>query len=205
MAARVARLLTCALVLATGCVVSTGPSRTRTTPAPGARPRVELTFEGIENMRFGASVDVVVDAMRVKLGRPDEDSGWIDAFSPFGTCPGSQVRGVRWKRMRLLFSDGPTDAAEQGVRHFFAYDVIADLDPRPLDARTSEGIGLGSTLADVRAAYGAAAVEVDDSPETGPGGRVNGPGKAWLGLGLTAASDTGRVRSIAAGAPSCGE
>jgi hypothetical protein len=81
------------------------------------------------------------------------------ASSPFGACPGQQVRGVRWGQLLALFSD------EGGARHFFTYTYgLGNREAGP-ELRTDIGVGLGSTVAQVQAAYPDA--EVGSDPTRG--------------------------------------
>lgn len=111
---------------------------------------------GIENVRFGASAEAVLEMLRARLGDPDDDTGWT-------ACRALRVRSTRWRRLTVRMSDGA----------FVGYDLIEAGDPRPIDARTDFGVGLGDTL-----------------PK-----RVEG-----FEFGL---SPSGRVQWISAGAPRC--
>jgi hypothetical protein len=106
-------------------------------------------------MPFGTEPEAAVTRMTEVLGPPDEDSGWIPSFSGFGTCPGEEVRGIRWGTLWLLMTDGETEWLDNGGRHFFAYlnSVFYD-DTRSLGLLTEEGIGLGDTVKQLKDAYG---------------------------------------------------
>ena len=64
---------------------------TTTTLAPLA-----LEPDGIGAVDFGAAPNAAIAYTTAFLGSPDRDTGWVDSFSEFGTCPPPEVRGVPW-------------------------------------------------------------------------------------------------------------
>ncbi len=79
-------------------------------------------------------------------------------------APARSTRGVTWGSLVALFSD---DGA--GNQEFFAWTYGYDpalgasgADSRELDLRTLEGIGLGSTRAELNAVYGGRIFEEED-------------------------------------------
>jgi hypothetical protein len=112
-----------------------------------------LRETGIGDATFGAAPEEVIDYVSSIAGPPTSDSGWADPFSAFGVCPGSEVRGVTWGDLLVLFSD--ESSVLSGRRHFFSYSYgppFADT-PRPVGMRTPEGITVGSTVAELRGAH----------------------------------------------------
>jgi hypothetical protein len=174
---------------------TTTPAPTTTTTPPGAK--LPLRFDGIGDVRFGTDPDDSVAVISGVLGAPTSDSGWVDAASR--TCPGSEVRFVKWGDLTMEFSDD--SSVSSGRRHFFAwvFGPAAGLALVPQGMKTPEGIGIGSTVAELRAAYPAADLFTDDE--------LAGPYSA-LQEGLLAflsdPTDTGVVTSMVGG-QGCGE
>ncbi len=170
---RALRALLCALPFlfgSIGCDSTTAPEEHSSKPrqaSPEASPEqtpgatgveVALMPDGLGIVDLGAEPRTVIDRITREHGPPDEDTGYVPSFSIFGTCPGERVRGVRWKSLLVLFTDGTTDFRSDGKRHFFSYrDQLFDIHGRPtrsLGLMTAEGIGLGSTVEHLRTAYG---------------------------------------------------
>ncbi|MCB1247269.1 MAG: hypothetical protein KDB69_08390 [Acidimicrobiia bacterium] len=135
---------------------------------------VELSDEGIEIgatwMPFGSDDDATVAALTAALGAPGSDTGWLDAatdgWAQFGVCPSGNVRGVSWGEggdvsLLVLFTDGDTDFWSGGVEHFFSYSYFASSEPD--DIETTEGITIGSSLGDLKAAYDPAKIEIEEA------------------------------------------
>ena len=138
-----------------------------------------------QTMAFGTEAEIAVNMMTAVLGPPDEDSGWVPSFSGFGTCPGEEVRGIRWATLWLLMTDGGTEWRNDGVPHFFAYlnSVFYDA-TRSLGLLTEDGIGLGDTVKELKDAYGK---RVEINYEEFIDGylftiEVPPPGRMWGGL-----------------------
>ena len=187
------------------------PPTTTTTEDEG--PPVVLRGDGLGAHRFGADVDEVIAGLTLRWGPPNLDSGWLRAGdSPFGVCPGDEVRGVEWSGFQVLFSGGPTPFGPAGRRHFFTWVYLApgtdeapQADPggnRP-PLHTEAGVSVGATVADLGRVYGDK-LELFDEPEGGgpffgvttPNGLLNGR--------VTSVEPVGVVRSMTGGG-GCGE
>ncbi len=136
-----------------------------TTSFGGSATTLELSTEGIqaglEWVYFGYDADDAVAAVEVVIGPADDDTGWLDSYNEgwehFGGCPGPRVRGVSWgsdsrRSLTLLFTDGDTDFWVGGVPHLFTFYYFDGSNPRGV--KTKEGIGIGSTVGQLRATYG---------------------------------------------------
>lgn len=144
---------------------TTTTTATTTTTLPGFGAMV-LRADGVGTVPFGATPDEAVAAATAALGPPSADSGWIDAFSVYGTCPPPLVRGVEWGGSDgwfgfvLLFTQAATTHRPEGGEHFFGYYYVDGDDPFGLG--TPENIFIGSTLAETVAAYPTLWIGSDD-------------------------------------------
>ena len=98
-----------ASVRATSTVPPAPAKRSPTTaPATTGAPlaSIRLRPDGLGVAAFGAGERDALDRLERQLGAPDERGSWAGP-TPFGTCPGP-VRAVRWGRLYVLFTSGPT-------------------------------------------------------------------------------------------------
>lgn len=135
---------------------------------------VRLTDEGIfvgeTWLPFGNDDDDAIAILSASLGAPASDSGWLDSatdgWAQFGVCPSPNVRGVSWGEggdvsLQVLFTDGDTDFWIGGVEHFFAF-YYSD-SSAPLGLTTPEGIGVGSSLGQLKATYDPSKIVIDEA------------------------------------------
>ena len=158
-----------------------------------------LRETGLGDAVFGADPDEVIAYVRAILGAPTADSGWADPLSTFGVCPGTEVRGVTWGDLTLLFTD--ESIVTSGRQHFFTYTYgpafSASIDPDGLT--TPNGITVGSSVADLKAAFpGIVVYPGDDIVDASFYVNDNLTGF------LTGTSDTDAIETIFGGVP-CGE
>lgn len=111
-----------------------------------------LNPDGLGLVSFGDEPEATITAVTEVLGPPTDDTGWAEPLS-ISTCPGSKVRRVSWGALSLLFGDESSVAS--GTPHLFAYAYgsATDLEAEPPGLATAEGIGLGSPVAYLKAAY----------------------------------------------------
>ena len=176
----------------------TSPATTVTSPATTVTlPPVYLDADGLGLIDLGTPYEETVEAVTAELGEPNADSGWIGSESEFGTCPGTVVRVVRWHSLRLFFSDGPTEFGSD-ERHFFYFSQSTVETDEVLDLATARGIHLGSTVADLRDAYGPL-VTVERNSTFGTSFAIESPGSSLLAGTLSSAEPNGEVTSIGGG------
>lgn len=136
------------------------PARTTTTRAPAPSTTTDpaelvLDGSGLGVATFGQTADEVVAALSAVIGPPTEDTGWVDPAT-ISTCDSTELRRVSWGSLATFHGDD----GEAGSRRFFTYSYgdVTDLAAEPVGLLTTNGIGLGSSVADLRAAYQAVQV-----------------------------------------------
>ncbi|HSJ71447.1 MAG TPA: hypothetical protein VLA29_07390 [Acidimicrobiia bacterium] len=143
---------------------TTTSQATTTTTTTDADASLELSDEGLQVgstwVPFGTGDAETITAISGILGVPDRDSGWIDSFSEYGTCPGSAVRGVHWDAFVVLFTEAETDFWTAGVPHFFAWYYTSE----PPELATTRGLIIGDTLGTLEALYGGPDLEIAENP-----------------------------------------
>lgn len=132
---------------------TTAPAATTTTTTAPAAASLVLRPDGLGDAMFGADPVEVIAYLSSILGAPTADSGWADPLSAFGVCPGTEVRGVTWGDLGVLFSD--SSSVLTGRRHFFTYLYGPPFGATivPAGMRTDAGIGVGSTVAELLAGH----------------------------------------------------
>jgi len=183
------------------------PETTTTTLAPvttttTAAAVVELSDEGIQAgdtwVYFGYDDEATIAAVSAVLGSPTIDSGWVE--EPL--CPPPAVRTVRWNDLWLLFTQADTDFWSGGVPHFFTF-YYSGATP---EIYTTEGIGLGSSLEMLEAAYGGPSYTIGESPFAVGEGFWTYDLQTWTGMWGFATGQTA-VDTVTAinGGQGCGE
>lgn len=176
---------------------STTSSLVTTTTVVNPVKELVLRRDGIGDVRFGVDPEAAVNYIKRRLGEPTADSGYVDSFSEFGSCPGARVRGVRWGDLLLLFGDESTVA--EGRLHFFSwtYGPAASSSPVPAGLVAEGDISLGSTVAAITKAFPQTDVFTDEI--FGAGFEI----VRTLSGTITSADPTGRV-TVLYGGISCG-
>ena len=180
---------------------STTTTAATTTTLADPLAALVLNSTGIGDIMFGTDADDTVAQLALVLGSPTEDTGWTPSFE---TCPGTEARVVRWTSLQAFFTNGATEWAPEGTRHFFHYgqSVLAGGGVL-IELTTATGIGINSTLGELAAAYGDQ-VTIADDPVFGPFWEVDEAGAGVLWGTAGASGDSGMIDSINGGS-GCGE
>ena len=146
-----------AIVLASCATGESAPS----TSEPAPLVRLELGEDGLGDVLLGSPPETVVADISALYGEPDHDSDWIVAEpNIYGSCPGAQMRAIGWGSLLTIFiQDTNDDLGGRFYTYTYGYDYtqnVGGVDPRGLDLTTAAGIGVGSTMAELDAAYGSA-------------------------------------------------
>ena len=132
---------------------STTTTTTATTiPAPLGVDELILRTDGIGAALFGTDPDSVVRYLTSVLGGPTDDSDWVDPSSYYA-CAGTVVRRVEWGVLAVMFGDESDTASGRAHLMSYTYGAIDRLGDEPRELRTSSGLTLGSTVAELRSAH----------------------------------------------------
>jgi len=164
---------------------STAPT---TTSVPLSKDQIVLAPDGVGPIKFGKdNAANILKRFIEALGAPEKDQRL-----PAGTACGATRRFV-WANFQILVNEVTSQSGQPGLAGWFLGPPTA----APLPFKTDKGIGIGSTVADLKAAYGPD-VTVASRGEEGPGFTVTQPSGILLGL-LSAGTDAGKVKDIQAG------
>lgn len=165
-------------------VTTTGPPTTAaatTTTAPAAAAIV-LRVDGLGLVDFGDPKDAALSALSAALGPIDESGVGCELGGPGPTT-------ARWKELRVEFADGVVRSY-----HVRPPNGVAPV----LNLKTEAGVGLGSTVPQLKTTYGASLSIPGLGPEFDPtsfGISFPGTNRKLLGS-LTDTGDSGVVIAI---------
>jgi hypothetical protein len=153
---RMAVAVAVAALLIVSCSTS---SSTTSTSQPAPLATLELAEDGLGDVLVGFPPDVVINDISALYGSPDLDSDWIPAEpNIYGSCPGQVMRAVGWGSLVIIFvNDSADPLSERFYTYTYGYDYtenVGGVDPRGLELTTAAGVGIGSSVAELRAAYG---------------------------------------------------
>ncbi len=160
-------------------------STTSTVPAD---PEIVLNPDGLGLVAFGDPAESVVARLSAVLGPPVDDR-------PVGSCAtGEADRLVQFGELGVVL------AGDGAAQRFVAWDVGLASGATPV-LRTAEGVGVGSTLSELRAAY-PDQLEVEPDAAFGPRFEVRQRSGAMTGT-LTGTANGDTVVTLGAGAVNC--
>lgn len=172
---------------ATTGTTASGPTTSAplATTAPAAGD-VVLAPDGLGVAAFGDEAEAVLAGLAAVLGPPGDDR-------PLGSCPSGEAdRLVQFAELGVLFDGG----------RFVAWDVGPASGALPPLA-TAEGVGVGSSIAQLRAAYGER-LRLDPEDPFGPVFEVATPPPGRLAGTLTGTGPADTVATLSGGTASCG-
>jgi hypothetical protein len=192
------------VVLLAGAACSSGDKKepTTTTSAPTTtstapttttgnltKQEIVLGADGVGGVKFGTNAAHTINRFMQALGQPEKNTP-LPANAACGA-----TRRLTWANFQVLVNE-VTSTAGAG-RPGFAGWFLGPPTAAPLDFKTDKGIGIGSTVAALNAAYGPD-VSVQARGEQGPGFTITQPTGIILGL-LDSAAATGKIKNIQAG------
>ena len=166
--------------------VFTGPETTEPTTATTAlsRASVVLAPDGLGSLAFGMQAARAMNGLTQAFGRAEQ----ITPVPEGANC--GATRMFRWKDFDVLINE--VTARSGGNPGLVGWALGAPA-PGSLGLKTDKGIGIGSTVAAVRAAYGPAATIAGTTLEIrAANGVITGA--------LDGPNDAARVRTLRAGA-----
>ena len=176
-------------VTTTTAAPTTTSTAATTTTALLTKDQIVLAADGVGAIKFGNNAANTIRRFMDALGEPEKNTPL-----PVGTACGA-TRRLHWANFQVLVNE-VTSASGAGKPGFAGW-FLGPPTAAPLDFKTEKGITVGSTVAQLRAAYGDD-LTVAGRGEEGPGFTITAPGGIMLGL-LSAAGDTGKVKDIQAG------
>lgn len=199
---------------------TTVPATTTTAPATTTTmvdDTVLLSDEGLQVgadwVPFGSDDDDTIAKLTAALGAPADDTGWLDSatdgWDMFGVCPGPNVRAVSWgtggnTSFQVMFTDADTDFWTGGVEHLYSFYYYGSSTPDDLE--TTEGITVGSSLGQLKAAYDPAKIEIGEAFFDPAVGYWTYDIATWTGLwGYATGQTDAHVITSINGGQGCGE
>jgi hypothetical protein len=125
---------------------TTTTAPTTTTTLPLTKEAVVLAPNGLGPVRFGDPAASAAARLTQALGPPDKETA-----VPVGAVCGA-TKSLEWADLQVFVNDNAN--APTGKSGFLGwFDGVASTKP-PLGLKTEKGIGIGSTGAQLKAAYG---------------------------------------------------
>ena len=144
---------------------------------------VVLAPDGLGAVPFGMQAARAMNALTQAFGRAEN----VSIIPPAANCGATRI--FRWKDFAVLVNEV---SARSGGDPGLAGWSLGPTPPASADLKTEKGIGIGSTVAAVEAAHGAAASQTDATLTiTAPNGVITAK--------LDGGNDSSRVKTLRAG------
>jgi len=170
---------------------TTEAPRLGTVTLSGVGLTVDATLDDEVLVGFGDDAGTAIALVSGALGEPVGDSGW----GADGTCAAAEVRRLGWGGLQIVLARGSVDDPGRLVQWY-----LDGPDSTQTSWWTLERIGIGSTVADLRAAHGVG-MSLEQPSERDPAGWFDT--EPDLGDGVLGAvsntTDLGRVLLMWAG------
>lgn len=157
-----------------------------------------LRRDGLGLVRFCDDAATAVAAVAALLGPPDDDTGWVDPLT-IGSCPGRVARRVTWGSLDLYLGDESRYASGPEHLYGYSYGDVDGFEVEPAGLATPEGIGPGTPVTFLEAAYPGLSLVAGEEGVTEPAFSVD----ESLGGLVTDVTDEGVV-TLVVGGEACG-
>jgi hypothetical protein len=115
-------------------------------------------------IEFGAAYEDARAVLDTALGKPTKDTGEVDSFSDYGTCPGDTLRALEYGggTLVLLFgdADGPALTFYQWALEDRGTPAAVPKASALIGDVTTYDFGVGTTVAQLREGVGEQALQV---------------------------------------------
>lgn len=169
-----------------GSVETTVPepaSAASTTTPPLSASSLVLAADGLGPVTFGTQAAVAMGRLTQALGRAEEPT----LIPPGSGCDATRI--FRWKNFAVLINEV---SARSGGKPGLVGWALGAPAPDSLDIKTDKGIGVGSTVAALKAASGTSVTITPGAFEiAAPNGAITGA--------LDGQGDTAKVKALQAG------
>ncbi len=165
-------------------------SEPSTTTVPFRKESIVLSADGLSpELKFGkANSARTINLLMQALGQPEKNQ----ALPAQSTC--GATRRLQWGSLQVLVNEvtSASGAGKPGLTGWY----LGAPSPTIHDLKTEKGIGIGSTVAALKAAYNGDVII--NRGEAGPGFSVTVPNGVIIGQ-VDALTDAGKVKNIQAG------
>ncbi len=173
----------------TSAATTATTAESTTTTAPLTKDQIVLGADGVGAVKFQTNAAHTIARFMQALGNPDKNTPL-----PAGTACGA-TRRLHWANFQVLVNEvgGTSGAGKPGFAGWYLGPLAG---PTALDFKTEKGIGVGSTVGAIKAAYATDAQIARG--EQGWGFTITAPGGIIIGQ-LDGGADGNKVRNIQAG------